>query len=363
MTPTRSSQPTPPARPATQQDVAQEAGVSRGLVSLALKGEGRMADRTRQRILDAAERLRYSPNTAAAELASRRSRRLAVVVPYLDNPFFDVLLRSLRAEAKAAGFILAAFVSDLVDQIERATIEDVLSLRPEGLILPGTALSMAELSELERQVPLVVMDRDLPSLPRQCGHLTLVRMDEEAAASQLTEHLAAQGVTRLLFLAPDRRLHEPLVEERRSACRRAARRLGVRFTSASCDGGATPALRRAVPAWSRSTDAASRGQADASGRALGSERVGVIVYNDVLALDVHAALLGLGLRPGAQVALASYDNSSLAARPELMLTSVDQSPRLLAQAAIQALLDPRERGAQVRTVAPSLVVRASSRLA
>ena len=83
----------PRTGPATQQDVALAAGVSRGLVSLALKGEGRMSDETRRRILRTARTLGYRTNTAAAELAARRSSRLAVIVPYLDNPFFDVLLR------------------------------------------------------------------------------------------------------------------------------------------------------------------------------------------------------------------------------------------------------------------------------
>ena len=56
--------PTPERAPhATQQDVAARAGVSRGLVSLALKGEGRMSDETRRRILDTARALDYHPNT------------------------------------------------------------------------------------------------------------------------------------------------------------------------------------------------------------------------------------------------------------------------------------------------------------
>ena len=154
-----STAPAPRRAPATQQDVAAAAGVSRGLVSLALKGEGRMSAETRQRILDAASRLSYRTNTAAAELASRRSGRLAVIVPYLDNPFFDVVLRALRRRAADAGFVLAAFVSDLTDRLEQATVDDVLSLRPEGLILPGTSMSGEQLRELARRERLAVVER------------------------------------------------------------------------------------------------------------------------------------------------------------------------------------------------------------
>ena len=41
-----------------------------------------MSDETRRRILNTAHALEYRTNTAAAELAARRSSRLAVIVPY-----------------------------------------------------------------------------------------------------------------------------------------------------------------------------------------------------------------------------------------------------------------------------------------
>lgn len=335
--------PSPPAhvRPATQQDVAAAAGVSRGLVSLALKGEGRMSPRTRQRIIDTAHRLRYRPNAAASELASRRSRRLAVIVPYLDNPYFDTLLRAMRAYAHRQGYVVAAFVSDLVDQVERSAIEDVLSLRPNGLVLPGTGLSEEELVELSAQLPLVVLDRALPRLDHRpdCA-LSLVRMDEAQAATLITTHLAEQGVRRLLFLAPDRRLYEPLVTERRTACRRQARRAGMGFTSARCDGAVASVLRRHLSA---------------------GTLTGVVVYNDILAIEVHAALLSMGLHPGRDVALVSYDNTALAARPDIALTSVDQSLTQLAHEAVECLLTGGSRE-RVRTVQPSLAVRSSSQM-
>ena len=128
-------------RPTTQADIARATGVSRGLVSMALSGSGRMKEDTRAHILEVARALDYHPNTAAAELAARRSHRLAVVLPYLDNPFFDRLLRRLRHHAGVAGHTLVVLVSDLEDQLERTTVDEVLSMRPAGLILPGTSMS------------------------------------------------------------------------------------------------------------------------------------------------------------------------------------------------------------------------------
>lgn len=329
--------PRPGPRPehATQQDVAEAAGVSRGLVSLALKGEGRMSPETRRRIIETARRLHYRTNTAAAELASRRSLRLAAIVPYLDNPFFDLVLRALRRSAAQAGYILTAFVSDLSDRVEGSTVDDVLSLRPEGLILPGTSMSAERLDELAALVPLVVMDRDLES-----DTVSVVRLNETHAAGLIVDHLRAQGVRHLIYFGPASALHETLVDERRGACLAAAQHAGLGFTSVVCEDGASPALRQA-------RDRAGEGFA-------------AITYNDVLALDVHTALLSAGLRPGRDVALASYDNSPLARRQEFSLTSIDQSPDRLAAESVAALLRPREAPAVHVTVPARLEVRASS---
>lgn len=78
----------------------------------------------------------------------------------------------------------------------------------------------------------------------------------------------------------------------------------------------------------------------------------------MLGIDLVAAVLASRLRPGADVAIVSYDNTSLASRPEVSLTSVDQSPDRLAEAAVAAVLAPAP-AAHV-TVPATLVVRASS---
>ncbi|RLP12797.1 LacI family DNA-binding transcriptional regulator [Propionibacterium australiense] len=321
---------------ATQQDVAARAGVSRGLVSLALKGEGRMSDQTRQRILDAAQALHYHPNAAAAELAARHSRRLAVILPYLDNPFFDRLLRRLRHHASAAGYVLVVLVSDLEDQLEQTTVDDVLSMRPAGLILPGTSMSQSELLALSGHMPLCVLDRalDEPSIPT-------VRLDEAGAAAQIAGHLAEQGFERMVFFSPAHNRYESLLDERREACREASAAGGLDFAEIACDDGASQALMAA--------------------RATSAGPFGAVAYNDVLGIDLIAATLSARLTPGPDLAVISYDNSSLASRREVSLTSVDQSPDRLAEAAIAAVLAPREDPAAHVTVPATLVIRASSR--
>lgn len=62
-------------------DLARELGLSVGTVSNALSGKGRVAEPTGQRVLDAARRLGYSRNRAAAALRSGRHGVISVYLP------------------------------------------------------------------------------------------------------------------------------------------------------------------------------------------------------------------------------------------------------------------------------------------
>ena len=53
-------------RPVPQSDVAKAAGVSRGLVSQAVSGGGRISSSTRAHIRETAEKLGYYPHSATA---------------------------------------------------------------------------------------------------------------------------------------------------------------------------------------------------------------------------------------------------------------------------------------------------------
>ena len=80
-----------PNRP-TIKDVAALAGVSKSLVSLAMRGSDRVSAESRAAIIEAAAQLGYRPNAAARSLADRRSHTLGVVVLDLLNPIYAEII-------------------------------------------------------------------------------------------------------------------------------------------------------------------------------------------------------------------------------------------------------------------------------
>src|SRR6202012_2034623 len=91
------------SRRATIDDVARVAGVSRQTVSNVVRGRGRLASPTRERVVAAIEALSYRPHTGAASLRSGRTYRIAYPIP--DNEFLPdnvIMLEFLQFLVAAA---------------------------------------------------------------------------------------------------------------------------------------------------------------------------------------------------------------------------------------------------------------------
>ena len=69
------------ARVTTLADVAALAGVSVATASKALNNRQQVAPGTRQRVVDAAEQLRFRPNPLAKSLLTGRSGTIGLVTP------------------------------------------------------------------------------------------------------------------------------------------------------------------------------------------------------------------------------------------------------------------------------------------
>ncbi|VEG27481.1 LacI family DNA-binding transcriptional regulator [Actinomyces howellii] len=337
-------------RRVTQADVAREAGVSRGLVSLALSGSTQVSAASRERIVEAARRLGYRVNATAASLASGRSGLIGLVLPDLRNPFFDFLAQALQEAAGQRGLTVLIVLSRGEGEGQEA-VDALVGMRVEGLILVSPAMGASAIRALGREMPVCLVGRmDVG------GSVDTVRLDEAAAAVAVVEHLAGVGAQRLVYVSPASG-QDPNAAERGGALARAADEAAMPF-HVVVDGpqGAASDLRRAL----------------AATRAAGAGRTGVVAHNDVIALDALAVLAGLGDR----VPLVSYDDTFLARREEFSITSVEQPVAAMARDAVGFLCqrsgrDPAggpglsaaqalaAKGRNV-TVAPVLAVRRSS---
>jgi DNA-binding LacI/PurR family transcriptional regulator len=178
----------------TTHDVARRAGVSQPTVSLVLSNNprARVAESTRERVLEAARELGYRPNLLARGLVSRRSFALGVVVPDLDNPFFTEVVSGAERVAAESGYAML-----LCDTRQTAAARHIESLRArliDGVILdPGSASAVP--AALLSGLNVVVVDATEGDLPG-------VSSDVEGTGRLAARHLLQLGHRRAGFIGP-----------------------------------------------------------------------------------------------------------------------------------------------------------------
>lgn len=184
----------------TRKDVAKRAGVSDAVVSYVLNGKNNVRPATRERVLEAAEALGYSPNLLARSLKTRQSHQFAALVNYLGNPFDAGIVVRLEAAAHTRGYIVSVhawrpkYESELVAQ---------LAGRVDGVVLLGQSLSATSLNLLRsRQTPLVSINT-----PTIRGQSPYIDVDWVAMMRAVVSHLKSVGHEHIGFMSHSDPLH------------------------------------------------------------------------------------------------------------------------------------------------------------
>ncbi|MGY3521086.1 MULTISPECIES: LacI family DNA-binding transcriptional regulator [Micromonospora] len=184
-------------RAATIHEVARAAGVSHQTVSRFLRGQGGLKPQTLQKVTQAIERLNYRPNLAARSMRTRRSGRVAVVLP---GPADVVPTRLLNGAADVAhefGYLLdvVGLEGDASARAERIRI----LLHPENVdgILSFTPLTtgMAGVDVASFPVPVVV-EGEYDDNMRAQGLLA-----DASPMAEIVRRLAADGHRRFVHVA------------------------------------------------------------------------------------------------------------------------------------------------------------------
>ena len=324
-------------RPATQADVAREVGVSRTLVSFAFRGAAGVSDETRQAIFDAAKRLGYRHNAAAAALASKQRTAVGLYLLDLRNEVFSDVLNGVRLALPQARNRLILSVSRSIGGEDQGALDSLIEARV-GIIIAATLLDPDErVRELAQMVPVV-------SVTRRVEGVDSVYPDDHAGARAAVEHLLGLGHTRIAHLAgPQFEGHTV----RREAYEQIMRSAGLTPQTVAADDFTHEAGERA-----------------AAELLAGPDRpTAVFTHNDQFALGVREAAYAMGLTIPGDLSLVGYDDSPTARLHGIDLTSVDlhavELGKIAGSVALERLNDP---GAPIadRCVTPQLVVRRST---
>jgi LacI family transcriptional regulator len=180
--------------PVTLREVAAEAGVHTGTASRALNESTRsfVNAATAERVIDAAARLGYRPNSIARGLKTNRSYIVGVVVPDLRNPLFPPIARGIEERLEPAGYTSLLANTDNDPERERTSFEALQARQVDGYITATARREHPLLQELAAGRPLVLVNRIVE------GHdIAAVVADDRAGMRLAVEHLRELGHRRI----------------------------------------------------------------------------------------------------------------------------------------------------------------------
>ena len=307
-------------RRATVNDVATEAGVSRGTVSRVLNGQPYVSDEARAAIDAAIAKVGFVPNNAARSLVMQQSRAIGLIVHephslFVEDPNIGAILLGANAALSDADYQLSCLIADTPRDIDRLT-----RYLTGGLIDGVIIVSAREGDPITQAVARLEMPAAFVGHPHDIGDAAYAAIDNRGAAREITKRLMSTGRRKIGMIAA--------ALDRDSGADRLAGfvdALGNAFD---------PRLVQRVPLYSYSD-----GQEGM--RELLREHPdidGVFASSDAVAAGVMEVLQSAGRVVPDDVGVVGFDDSSWAMRTDPPLSTVRQPADELGRAAAESVL-------------------------
>jgi DNA-binding LacI/PurR family transcriptional regulator len=306
-------------------DVARLAGVSMKTVSNVVHRHPHVSSTTRERVQRAIDDLGYRPNAVGRRLATGRTGLLAFAFCDVSLPYFAELVGAVHREATARGFRLLLEQTGHDVELERAALSSEESALVDGILFQPSEMSALELAQERSDVPMVLLGERPAPLTRDP-----VMVDNVAAATEITGHLAALGRRRIAFLG-----HEPGRQSDTSSQRLLGYQRGLERSGLALD------MSLLVPRETVTAAGAETALAAALDRGLRFDAL--VCRDDVAAAGALRALRERGFRVPDDVAVTGWDDISMASYTLPALTSVAPDTAVLVRTAID-LLEERLAG-------------------
>ena len=137
----------------TIKDVAEMAGVSVATVSRYINNSGYVGKKSRDKIQKAIDELNFTPNEVARSLFKKTSRLIGLLVPEIDNPFFNLVIKGVESVCNKNGYNL--IISNVHDYNDELKYIDSY----EKNNIAGIITSIGTIDENEVSCPIVGVDR------------------------------------------------------------------------------------------------------------------------------------------------------------------------------------------------------------
>lgn len=197
----------PQPKAPTLNDVAREASVSAATVSRFLNSPNVVAEETGVRIRAAIDKTGYIPNGLAGDLATNKSRMVAVLIPHLENSLFNDMIERMVGEMTASGNNVMIGLTGTSPERAESLVRAALSRRVDAIISTGPA-SDPVVNLVGRSRTLFIQVWELPDDPVGVA----IGFSHEDAGRDIARFLASRGYNKPHVVTAD----SPRARDRRN---------------------------------------------------------------------------------------------------------------------------------------------------
>lgn len=298
-------------------DIAKDANCSVAAVSFVLNPgrskAARISEQTRRRILASAKKLGYRPNRNAEFLKRGYIPEIGLFLPNFGTNLILELIKGCCTSAQEAAFSVSLNFDESEQALEKFLTEATARRNCGLLLYPEHRFQGAE-KQLEEYCfsggKIVFLEPQGPEMLYPMPELPRVFLDDLKGGQLVAEHLLSQNCRNFIIYGDGRTRVTSFIQHiEKHACR---------FTHFST---ATPVENIVEEIRSSNAD------------------TGVFCTVDILAVNLHTALLNAGIIPGQDIKLCGYDYLFNMERLTPKLTSVFQPFKELGYKAIKMLID------------------------
>lgn len=317
---------------ATIEHVAKLAGVSKATVSRVMNGLSTVSEVNRIKVKKAMEELNFVPNLTARNLRNQRTGNIAVVVPEVGNAFFGRLVQTMAIEAEKQGYQLLICQSRYQYEQELNYLKFLKTKQVDGIIFAAIRNNWNVVEPYLESGPIVLCNEAANN-----ATVPVITPDQIYGGFIATKHLLEQGHTRIAYCIDGEDSKTGV--QRKEGYLKALQEFNLSFDQK----------------YYFNSEALKTGSGFEDGkiifyqiRNMTEPPSAVFTGSDEVAAGIITEAKKFGWNVPNDLAVIGFDNQPIASIIEPSLTTVDQPVDLIAEKAVQVLIEKINDGTPLK---------------
>jgi len=337
---------------ATIYDVAKYAKTSTATVSRVLSNSGySVSEELKQRVLEAAKKLKYTPNLVGRQLKTKEITDIAVIIPNISNPFYPSIVLGVEDVAREKGYNVLLCDSFRNPKLESEYLRSMLQKQVKGVIISSISQNNKTLIKLvESGLNIVAFDQDV-TFP--CNKITF---DYKKGGFLAVEHLIKLGHRKIAFVGAP--LNRPSRKSLYAGYLKALKKYGISLNEEFVLlNELEKEIHNEIYEYKNGIELAKRLMQ------LKEKPTAIFAINDLTAIGVIQGLKTYGVKVPQDISVVGFDNIFISEMVEPPLTTIEQPKyemgRLAANLLIESLSNKKNKNLEI-SLEPTLIIRKST---